>query len=218
MWLTGVSAPASVAYLETLLSPRALDTDIGERIARSAIGAIALHADPSADTALTRLLSPGTARTLRIEAINGLARARGSDGIDRLLAQIRTEPDATIRRAMTTAVGEARSPRAVTVLRGLARDDTDTTVRSEAAYWYVQTAGEPVIAEVLQWLPVEKEESVQRRTLSAVLRLPGGAGVTPLIQLARNSTNARLKVNAVRALGESSDARATAFMRELIQN
>ena len=215
--LTGVTAPASVAYLETLVRPSMLDTDPGERVARSAIGALALHGDASADAPLAALLAPGTHSSLRSEAATWTARARGATGIDRLLGLLRAEPEPSFRRTLVNAIGQARSARASAALRDIARTDMDASARGEAIYWYAQLAGEPGIQEVVAMLQAEKEEAVQRRALSGLARLPGYVGVPPLIQLARSTQNARLKVNAVRALGESSDPRAKAFMTELLK-
>jgi hypothetical protein len=218
VWLTAVSTAASLAYLETLVGPTALDTDTGERVARSAVGAIALHADGAADTILTRLLGAGSPAALRQEAVSWTARARGPSGRDRLIALVPREADASFRRTLVSAIGQTRAAAAAAFLKEIARTDRDAGVRGDALYWYAQSGGAPAIGDVIAIVQSEKEESVQRRGLSSVARLPAQAGIAPLIDLARRTPDAAVKRNAVRALSESTDPQAAAFMVELIRN
>jgi len=112
VWLTGVTTATSLAYLDTLVRPTDLDRDAGERIARSAIGAIALHADEAADAILTRLLASTTPRpALRGEAASWTARARGVAGLDRLIGMVRDEFDPSFRRTLVSTIGQSRAPR-----------------------------------------------------------------------------------------------------------
>jgi len=219
VWLTGVTPAASLVYLETLVGPAAFDRDAAERVARSTVGAIGLHADGAADAILTRLLAPATpSAAMRGEAATWTARARGAPGLDRLMAMIRGEGDPSFRRTLVSAIGQTRAQRAAALLRDVARTDREPGVRADALYWYVQVAGAPSIPEVMTMLQSEKDESVQRRGLSSLARLPAQAGIGPLIDLARRTPDAVIKRNAVRALSESTDPQAAAFMVELIRN
>ena len=72
-WLQGVTPADSMKYLETLLKPTdSLNPAQEQRLSQSAVSAIALHRDPSADVILDRLATGDSRHDLRRSARSSL--------------------------------------------------------------------------------------------------------------------------------------------------
>jgi HEAT repeat protein len=62
----------------------------------------------------------------------------------------------------------------------------------------------------------DRDDGVRRRAVSSLGALPADAGVPALIQLARTGSSPVIRKEAVSTLGRSKDARARAFLEELV--
>ncbi len=85
-WLTDVKPAESVALLATLVSER-------EPGSSNAMGAIAMHADASADQALDRFANPQEPLSIRQRAISLLATERGHHGFEAVKNALATDTD-----------------------------------------------------------------------------------------------------------------------------
>ena len=90
-------------------------------------------------------------------------------------------------------------------------------MRSEAWYYYVLRGGSAAMPEALKTVASDPDESVRKRIVSAISRLPGDAGITALLQLARATDNPAARKEAISALSQSKDPRALALMEEILK-
>ncbi len=91
-------------------------------------------------------------------------------------------------------------------------------MRSEAVYYFIQRGGLAVVPDALKSIAADKADTVRRRAVTSIGRLPADAGVPQLLQLAKaTSTDAVMRKEAVNALSQSKDARAIAFMEEILK-
>ena len=218
-WLGGVTTAESLRFLESLTrSDRAdrFSADSRRNVAQSAVTAISLHRDAAADAVLDRLAASDTDRELRGQAASALGSTRGAHGLATLERLLAAEKDADMRRSLVGALGLTREPGTVNALRPLLRD-ADARIRAEAIYWFAQRGGTSVIGEVTKLVEAEADDTVRRRGVSGLARLPASDAVPALLQLARSSPNALVRREAVSALSNSRDPRAMAFMEELIR-
>jgi hypothetical protein len=118
-WLTDVNSADSVALLARI-----------DR--REAIGAIALHADTSADLALERLIGAGQPEAVRRQAAFWIGAARGRRGVDMLKRLLATETDLRIRERAIAGLAVSHEPGALDLLISVARDERDLRVRRQA--------------------------------------------------------------------------------------
>ena len=118
-WLNEVRPAESVALLGTL--------DFNENVM-----AIAMHADPAADTALERLAAAGQPDHERRSAVYWIGAARGRRGLAFLKNLLATDPDQRVRQRAVEGLAASREPDALDELIAIARKDGDTQVRRQA--------------------------------------------------------------------------------------
>jgi HEAT repeats len=95
--------------------------------------------------------------------------------------------------------------------------DVASSTRKDAVFWLGQAAGEAAV-QGLTGLANEsdQDEQVKESAVFALSQLHHGAGVEPLIKIARSSADPRLRKKAIFWLGQSDDPRALALFEELL--
>jgi HEAT repeat protein len=217
-WLQGPTPADSTTYLESLLKPNTGVTPAQEqRLSASAISAIAMHRDPSADVVLDRLAMSETDSDLRRAARSSLGAVRGAHGFTVLRQLIDRERMPDTRRQLVGALGQTRQAGTPDALLQIARRDTDAKVRGEAIYWLPQRGGQRMIADVTAIINADTSDVVKQRAIQGLARLTADEATSQLIQLARTSPSSIVRKEAVTALGRSKDPKALAYMEELIK-
>ena len=211
--LTGVGPADSVR----LLAGFARDTSAPDRVARTAVMAIALHADPAADAALEQLVAADQPLATRKQAALWLGVARGDRGYEVLRAAAERDPSAEFRRQATMALSQSPVPGAIDTLVRMAKADTDPSVRGQALFWLAQKAGKKAAAAITDAIANDPETQVKERAVLALSRLPKDEGVPLLIGVARSNRNPKIRERAMFWLGQSKDARAVAFFEEILK-
>jgi len=118
-WLTGVRPAESVALLSTI-----------DR--NQAVMAIAMHADPSADTALESLVASTQPEAVRRRAAFWIGAARGRHGLDIVKLLLATDPSPAVRERAILGISGSREPETVDLLISAARQDREPRVRRQA--------------------------------------------------------------------------------------
>ena len=77
--------------------------------------------------------------------------------------------------------------------------------------------GAGVIPEAMKLIASDPDDTVRKRVIAGVSRLPDNAGIAPLIALVRTSQNAVVRKEAVNALSQSKDPRAVALLEEILK-
>jgi HEAT repeat protein len=216
VWLPDVTPAESLRVLDDLTRDgRASATDGSRRVAKTAVTAIGRHRDPAAEAILDRLAQSADGPVWP-QAVQSLATARGAHGFHVVATLLDAARERSARRTLASALGQTRQPETAARLLALARTDTDPAFRGDALYWYVQRAGATGIPDVMSLLASEKDAGVERRAVSAIATLPAAASVPLLITLAGPRASLTVRKAAVSALGRSNDARATAFLEDLV--
>jgi hypothetical protein len=224
IWLSSVTPAESLRFLTSVVGPATTDRSMFEperQTAMTAVRAIGLHAGAPADTALETIATKHPDSSVRRQATASLGAYRGAAGVSalsRLLAATTAgvARDQDERRSLVTAFGQSREPAAVEALRGLTKDP-DATVRSDAWYYVVLRGGAATIPDALKAAGSDSDDNVRKRIVAAIGRLPGDAGVTTLLQLARATDNPVARKAAISALSVSRDPRAMALMEEILK-
>jgi hypothetical protein len=118
-WLTDVRPADSVALLSTI-----------DR--NQAVMAIAMHADPAADTALEKLVAGAQPEATRRRAVFWIGAARGRHGLDIVKQLLATDPSPAVRERAILGIAGSREPEAVDLLISTARQDREARVRRQA--------------------------------------------------------------------------------------
>jgi hypothetical protein len=218
-WLSSITPAESLRFLSGLTRDTSSDrtmVDNERQIVSSAIRAIGYHANAAADGMLDALAADHTDSSVRRQAATTLGTYRGAHGAATLTRLIGSVKDGDERRSLVTALGSSREPATVDTFRSLTRDP-DARIRSEAAYYFVVRGGAAVITEALKLTSSDPDDSVRKRVVTGIGRLPNNAGIPALIDLARTSKSDVVRKAAVSALSQSNDPRAIALMEEILK-
>lgn len=215
-WLTEVRPPDSVRYLSELAKASAGTRD-EERRNESAVTALALHADPSADTALEALAAPSQPEALRRKAIFWLGNARGRRGYEVVSRIVHEDSNDKIREHAVFALTQSKEPGAIPAVIRAARDDKVARVRGQALFWLAQRAGKQVAtSELSHAIENDPETEVKKKAVFGLTQIPENEGIPMLIQVARANRNPEVRKQAMFWLGQSKDPRALSFFEEIL--
>ena len=188
-----------------------------EKGRRHALPAVALHADPSADTALAGFAAAGQPREVRRDAAFWLGAARGTSGAAIVEKLAREDRDDDFREHLTfvlTLTGD----RGLNTLVDLAKNDASAKVRGQALFWLGQKAGDRAVATLERAVVDDPDREVRKKAVFSLSQLPKDEGVPKLIALARTHRDPEVRKQAMFWLGQSGDARALQFFEEVLKN
>jgi hypothetical protein len=218
VWLTGVIPSESIRALLTIAKDTAGQTREQLRNADNAVSAIAMHADPAADTALEEMLAPSHPDQVRRQAIFWLGNARGQRGFQLVSKIVREDPSDKIREHAVFALTQNKDPQASSVVVSVAHNDKSARVRGQALFWLAQRAQRKVAESAISdAIANDPETEVKKKAVFALTQMPSGEGVPLLIQVARNNKNPEVRKQAMFWLGQSKDERALSFIEEVLK-
>jgi hypothetical protein len=126
VWLTGVSAEASLGYLKTL------PTD-------SAIFAISQHAGPEATDILIDEAKNNQSTHVREQALFWLAQRAGAKAAAAIVNAIVNDPDTGVKKKAVFALSQLPHDEGVPKLIEVAKTQRNPEVRKQAFFWLGQT-------------------------------------------------------------------------------
>ena len=134
VWLDDVRANDSVSWLASLVAGSTGDSTAsrGDRVARPALAAVALHDTSAADRALERFSAVNEPEWRRHEAAFWLGAARGDAGVATLEKIIAQDPSERVRGRAVFGLSMSRSVAGVTKLIELARTHPNRDIRRQA--------------------------------------------------------------------------------------
>ncbi len=203
--LTGVSPTESIEYLASLAPDH-----------KQAVMAIALHADPSADTALERLSAAGQPEKTKEDVAFWLGSARGARGVAILKTMLDRESSDRVREKVMFALSVSKEPAALAMLLESAKNDHSPRVRGQALFWLAHKAGQRETAAILHAVADDPDTQVKKQAVFALGQLPRDEGIPLLIQVARTNANREVRKQAMFWLGQSKDERAVKFFEEVL--
>lgn len=209
-WLSQVRTDRAVAALDSIL--QASDD---EKIRRRAIMALSQHRSERAGEILRGYARRADAsRELRSQVIQWLGQSRGHD--DFLRELYRTLDDEELRERTIFALSQSRNEENAQFLLSIALDaDEPMTMRGRALFWVGQMRG--VGDGFYQLYGRIGNRELQEQLIAAYAqRRRDSVAVDVLIEIARTEQDAELRNRAIFWLGQTRDARAAAFLRELI--
>jgi len=216
VWLKDITPDESIAWLASLVTSAPDTGELKDRVAKTAMTAIALHNAPAADRALESFVAPTRPEWLRSDTAFWLGSTRGEAGARLLTRMIAQDPSDKVRDKVTFGLSVSKVPSALTTLIATARDDKSTKVRGQALFWLAQKAGKEAMATISGAIDTDPEIEVKKKAVFALSQLPADEGVPKLIEVARNHRNPEVRKQAMFWLGQSKDSRATKFFEDVL--
>jgi HEAT repeat protein len=215
-WLTGAKPVESVRLLERFVDGKELDERGGERLSRSALMAIAMHGDASADQAMGGFTAPDKPEGMRKEAAFWAGAARGAAGVQLLKRMAKEDPSSDVRAHVTFALSISKDSNAVNEMIRMAHEDSSGHVRGQALFWLAQKAGNKASGAITGAIENDPDTEVKKKAVFALSQMPKDDGVPKLIQVAQNNKNPEVRKQAMFWLGQSNDPRALDFFEKVL--
>ena len=212
-WLEGVTGAESVRLLTTFVARAELKSD---RLTDTAISAIAMHRDDSADAALERLGTVPNPEFVRRKVTFWMGSTRGARGFEAAKKIARDDPSEDVRKGAMFGLSQAADAQSVPELVRFARQDASPKVRGEAIFWLAQKAGQRAAAEITASIENDPDTEVKKRAVFALSQLPKDEGIPLLIKVAKSNQNPAVRKQAMFWLGQSKDPRALDFFAEVL--
>jgi hypothetical protein len=213
-WLGEARAAESVALLEKLVSQ--FYSKGGDDVSQHATAAIAMHADPSADSALDRLVAQGKPHEVREHAAFWLGQMRGKHGLATLRQLVKGNESEDLLEHVVFAISQSKEPEAEPELIRLARSDSRPDIREKALFWLAQSAGQKVAGVISEAVEEDPDTDVKKKAVFALTQMPNDEGVPLLIKVAKTNRNPVVRKEAVFWLGQSGDSRALDFIESIL--
>ncbi len=166
------------------------------------------------------------ARREAVEALGQLASDDGKDlaTIDRqkildLLSTLaKTDRDADVQVEAAETLGDISGREAIERLEDLAKTHPDERIRAEAVESLGDTGATSALATMLKGIALsDKSAHVQDEAIETLEGLADGAGITALIELAREHPDERARKQALEALLDSDHPRAREVFQRALQ-
>ena len=148
VWLDSVRPEESVVWLTTLAGDR---TTTSRRVSESALTAIAMHADRSANDVLVTFARQGES-AVKGKALFWLAQRAADQALPAITAAIDNDPDTAVKRQAVFALSQMPTEQGIPRLIALARSHTNPVVRRQAMFWLGQSKDQRAVdffAEIL---------------------------------------------------------------------
>ena len=214
IWFTGVSGSASVAALTPFVTSSS-DAE-GDNAGNSALAAIALTGDPSADRALEGFVAPDQPEKRREHAAFWLGAERGHAGYEVLQKLARGDSSEDMRAKVAFDLYVSKDPAAVDEMIRMAKNDQSEHVRGQAIFWIAQKAGKKAVSTITDAIANDPDTEVKKRAVFALSQLPRDEGVPLLINVAKTNANPAVRKQAIFWLGQSHDPRALEFFEQIL--
>jgi len=133
-WLTGVRDEDSIGYLTTFLGASA-----GNKLADSALSAIAMHRHQTAIDRLIAAAREGATTHVRGQALFWLAQRAGEQAVGAISDAIANDPETEVKRRAVFALSQLPRSEGVPLLIQVARTNTNPAVRKQAMFWLGQS-------------------------------------------------------------------------------
>jgi HEAT repeat protein len=213
-WLSGVAPAESVTLIAGIVRQRREESTDRKGPKGDGLAALALHGDPSADTALSELVRPGQPLQLRKDAAFWLGAARGPAGATVVERLARTDTDDDFREHLTFVL--TLNEDGIDTLLELAKRDPSAKVRGQALFWLGQKAGQRATSALEGAISDDPDREVRKKAVFALSQLPKDEGVPRLITVARTHRDPEVRKQAMFWLGQSGDERAVEFFEQIL--
>jgi hypothetical protein len=214
-WLTGVQPDDSVAFLAKLGARP--DDSQGMRVSEGALMTLAMHASPTATSALASLADPSNPPRLREKSAFWLGAQRGHEGFQVLQQLVAKEQDPKFREKLAFDLSIGSDPAAIDELLKMAHSDASPQVRGQAIFWLAQKAGKKANASITAAIENDPDVQVKKKAVFALSQLPQDEGVPQLMHVADSNSNPAIRKEAIFWLGQSKDPRALEYLEGILK-
>jgi hypothetical protein len=215
VWLNDVKTEDSIAFLTKVAETGG--TSRKDEKVDGAVAALAMHDDPAADVALSKLMSADHSEHVTEQATFWAGTLRGTRGYEIIAAALERNERLEFRKHAIFALSQNSDPRAQKKMIDLARHDSNSEVRGESLFWLAQAAGKKVAGVINAAIEDDPNTEVKKKAVFALSQLPEDEGVPLLISQAEKNANPAIRKEAMFWLGQSGDKRALDYITSVLE-
>jgi HEAT repeat protein len=138
VWFTDVGPDDSVAWL-AMLADSSRAANRADRVAQSAMSAIAFHRTQAADRTLVAMARDDANRRVRGQALFWLATRASREALSAITGAIENDPDTDVKKKAVFALSQMPKDEGVPRLIDVARTNKNVEVRKQAMFWLGQS-------------------------------------------------------------------------------
>ena len=166
VWLTGVSGAESVRMLEGIVKATAVATREQSRRADAAVSAIAMHADPAAETALEELVAASQPEEVRRQAIVGLAQSKNPQALNVVVGVAHNDKSPRVRgQALFWLAQRAGQKVAESAINDAIANDPETEVKKKAVFALTQMPSGEGVPLLIQVARTNRNPEVRKQAM-----------------------------------------------------
>ena len=165
-WLTGVNSAESVKMLQGMVRDSSVGTREQNHRGDAAISAIAMHADPAAETVLEELVAPSQAEQVRRQAVFGLAQRRDPQALKVVLNVAHNDKSPKVRgQALFWLAQRAGQKIAESAINDAIANDPETEVKKKAVFALTQMPSGEGIPLLIQVARTNRNPEVRKQAM-----------------------------------------------------
>jgi HEAT repeat protein len=174
---------------------------------------------PEAERKLAAIAKSDGNKDNREKAVFWLGqRAVSRESLEVLKSIALTDTNEDVRDKAIYSLTQIPDGKGMPAVMEIARKHRDPEMREKAVFWIGEMKDSPEALDVLkEILKQDQDQDVRDKTLYAVTKLSGNAGVPVLIETAKNDPNPELRRKAIFWLGQTKDERAKEALLEIIE-
>lgn len=139
VWLDGVKADDSVAWLTSLINAIPAAGERFDRVVRPALVALAMHEGPAATRSLVAIARDHSVARVRSDALFWLGQRAGNEAVAAIADAIDRDPETEVKRRAVFALSQLPKDDGVPKLIEVARNNKNAAVRKQAMFWLGQS-------------------------------------------------------------------------------
>lgn len=135
IWLEGVTADASAAWMTALVRSTPPSDEWRQRVATPAINALGFHPGETAIRSLIALARDDARANVRSAALVSLAERAGQQSAAAITAAVSQDPELEVRKQAVVALSRLPKGEGVPLLVQVAKTNKDLEIRRQAMFW-----------------------------------------------------------------------------------
>ena len=139
VWLDGVKADDSVAWLTSLVNTIPASGERFDRIVKPAVAALGMHDGAAATRSLVGIARDHAVSKMRSDALFWLGQRAGTQSVAAITEAIDRDPDTEVKRRAVFALSQLPKDDGVPKLIDVARNNKNAVVRRQAMFWLGQS-------------------------------------------------------------------------------
>ncbi len=139
VWLDGVKADDSAAWLTSLINTIPASGERFERVVKPAVMALAMHDGAPATRSLVAIARDHAVSKMRSDALFWLGQRAGDQAASTIAEAIDRDPDTEVKKRAVFALSQLPKDDGVPKLIDVARNNKNSAVRKQAMFWLGQS-------------------------------------------------------------------------------